>query len=104
MPPGTRSTSALCLVFVEAFRDCRSAGRPAAADRVRRRHPQHAWLLEYGKQTGLDLVTSGALLHQLELPASVEAKFCDELALRGKEERVAAYALSVLPRRGAQGD
>jgi adenylate cyclase len=54
-----------------------------------------ARLEEYAKRTGLDLVASGALLERLALPPGIEAAQCGELALRGKEARVAAYALTV---------
>jgi adenylate cyclase len=57
-----------------------------------------ARLEEYAKRTGLDLVTSGALLERLELPAGVQATRCGELELRGKEERVAAYGLCGSPK------
>jgi adenylate cyclase len=53
-----------------------------------------ARLEEYAKRMGLDLVASGALLDRLALPPGVEAKHCGDLAIRGKEARVAAYALS----------
>ena len=43
---------------------------------------------------GLDLVASGALLDRLALPPGVEVRHCGDLAIRGKEARVAAYALS----------
>jgi adenylate cyclase len=60
-----------------------------------------ARLGEYAKQSGLDLVASGALLERLELPAGVRAELFGELALRGKETRVTAYGLSgsLQPRR-----
>jgi adenylate cyclase len=58
-----------------------------------------ARLEEHAKRSGLELVVSGTLLARLELPADVEARWCDELAIRGKEGRVAAYSLSrVAPR------
>jgi len=53
-----------------------------------------ARLEEYAKRKGLDLVVSGALLDQLELPAGVHATLCGELALRGKTAPVAAYGLT----------
>jgi adenylate cyclase len=53
-----------------------------------------ARLEEYAKRTGLDLVASGALLERLALPPDIEATRCGELALRGKEARVAAYSLA----------
>ena len=53
-----------------------------------------ARLEEYAKRMGLDLVASGALLDRLALPLGVEVKHCGDLAIRGKEARVAAYALS----------
>jgi adenylate cyclase len=56
-----------------------------------------ARLEEYAKRTGLDLVASGALLGRLTLPPDVEATRCGELALRGKESRVAAYGLTAVP-------
>jgi class 3 adenylate cyclase len=46
---------------------------------------------------GLDLVVSGALLERLALPEGVQAARCGELSLRGKETRVAAFALSGRP-------
>jgi hypothetical protein len=49
---------------------------------------------EYAKQRGLDLVISGALLDHLVLPPGVEAQWCGELDLRGKEARVVAYGLT----------
>ena len=52
-----------------------------------------ARLEEYAKRMSLDLVVSGALLERLALPEGVEAARCGELALRGKEERVAAFGL-----------
>jgi adenylate cyclase len=52
-----------------------------------------ARLEEYAKRTGHDIVASGALLDRLTLPAGVVARPCEELTLRGKEERVTAYAL-----------
>jgi hypothetical protein len=45
------------------------------------------------KRTGHEIVASGALLDRLTLPAGVVARLCEELTLRGKEERVTAYAL-----------
>jgi adenylate cyclase len=54
-----------------------------------------ARLEEYAKRTGLDLVASGALLERLSLPPGIQATRCGELALRGKEARVAAYDLTV---------
>lgn len=56
-----------------------------------------ARLEEYAKQTGLDLVASGALLERLQLPGGVQAERVGELGLRGKEERVTAYGLSGAP-------
>jgi adenylate cyclase len=56
-----------------------------------------ARLEEYAKRAGLDLVVSGALLERLALPAGVEATRCGELALRGKEAPVAAFALTGAP-------
>jgi adenylate cyclase len=53
-----------------------------------------ARLEEYAKQSGLELVASGSLLERLELPAGLEAGYREELALRGKGERVAAYGIS----------
>jgi adenylate cyclase len=53
-----------------------------------------ARLEEHAKRAGLDLVVSGALLDRLALPPGVEATRCGELAIRGKEARVAAYSLS----------
>jgi adenylate cyclase len=53
-----------------------------------------ARLEEYAKRTSRDLVVSGALLERLVLPPGVEATRCGELALRGKEARVAAYGLT----------
>ena len=61
-----------------------------------------ARLEEHAKRSGLDVVVSGALLARLTLPAEVRAERFGELALRGKEERVDAYALSeeaAVPRR-----
>jgi adenylate cyclase len=57
-----------------------------------------ARLEEYAKRTGQELVASGAVLARLELPPGVEATACGDLALRGKEERVAAFGLSAPPR------
>ena len=48
-----------------------------------------ARLEEYAKRTGLDLVVSGPLLDRLALPPGVEATRCGDLAIRGKEARVA---------------
>jgi adenylate cyclase len=56
-----------------------------------------ARLEEYAKRMGLDLVVSGALLDRLPLPPGVGAQRCGELALRGKEVRVAAYSLTGQP-------
>jgi class 3 adenylate cyclase len=53
-----------------------------------------ARLEEHAKRAGLDLVTSGALLERLTLPAGVEATRCGDLVLRGKEAPVAAYGLA----------
>ena len=57
-----------------------------------------ARLEEYAKRTGRDLVVSEDLLERLALPAGVESTRCGELELRGKDARVAAYALSGAPR------
>lgn len=54
-----------------------------------------ARLEEHAKRDGLDLVVSDALLKRLPLPPDVAATGCGELALRGKEQRVTAYSLSV---------
>jgi adenylate cyclase len=54
-----------------------------------------ARLEEYAKRSQLDLVVSGALLERLTLPAGVEATWCGELALRGKDAPVTAYGLAV---------
>jgi len=56
-----------------------------------------ARLEEYAKRSSLDLVVSGALLERLALPPGVLATRCGELALRGKEARVAAYSLTGTP-------
>jgi adenylate cyclase len=56
-----------------------------------------ARLEDYAKRMGLDLVASGALLGRLTLPPDVEAIRCGDLALRGKEARVAAYGLTGPP-------
>jgi adenylate cyclase len=53
-----------------------------------------ARLEEYAKRSNLDLVVSGALLERLALPPGLAARRCGELELRGKEARVAAYALT----------
>lgn len=53
-----------------------------------------ARLEEYAKRSNLDLVVSGALLERLTLPPGLAARRCGELELRGKEARVAAYALT----------
>jgi adenylate cyclase len=51
-------------------------------------------LEEYAKRAGLDLVISGPLLDRLTLPPGVEAEMCGDLAIRGKEARVAGYSLT----------
>lgn len=56
-----------------------------------------ARLEEYAKRSGLELVTSDALLERLTLPPGVEAMQCGELALRGKDARVTAFSLMVAP-------
>jgi class 3 adenylate cyclase len=56
-----------------------------------------ARLEEYAKRSRLDLVVSGALLERIVLPAGIVATRCGELALRGKEARVAAYSLTGAP-------
>ena len=56
-----------------------------------------ARLEEYAKRAGLDLVVSGSLLQRLQLPPGIDARLCGELALRGKEARVAAYSLTEVP-------
>jgi class 3 adenylate cyclase len=56
-----------------------------------------ARLEEYAKQTGLDLVGPGELLGRLALSSDVETTRCGELALRGKEARVAADGLTGTP-------
>jgi class 3 adenylate cyclase len=56
-----------------------------------------ARLEEYAKRMGLELVASGVLLERLTLPPDIEATRCGELALRGKEARVAAFALTDRP-------
>ena len=53
-----------------------------------------ARLEEHAKRSGLDLVVSGALLARLTLPADLVTARVGELVLRGKGERVDAYALS----------
>jgi adenylate cyclase len=53
-----------------------------------------ARLEEYAKQSGLDLVVSGALLDRLALPPGIEATRCGELTLRGKAAPVVAYGLA----------
>jgi adenylate cyclase len=52
-----------------------------------------ARLEEYAKQTGLDLVVSGAVLERIVLPPRVRAAPCGDLTIRGKEARVAAFSL-----------
>jgi adenylate cyclase len=52
-----------------------------------------ARLEEYARRHDLDLVASGALLQRLELPEGVKAEFREELAPRGKGEKVSLYAL-----------
>ena len=56
-----------------------------------------ARLEEYAKRSRLDLVVSGALLERIVLPEGIVATRCGELALRGKEARVAAYSLTGAP-------
>ena len=56
-----------------------------------------ARLEEYAKRSSLDLVVSGVLLERLTLPAGIVATRCGELALRGKDARVAAYSLTAAP-------
>jgi adenylate cyclase len=53
-----------------------------------------ARLEEYAKRAGEELVASGALLERLDLPPGVAARACGNLALKGKAEPVAAYALT----------
>ena len=53
-----------------------------------------ARLEEYAKRSGLDLVVSDALLRRLTLPPGLDAAQCGELALRGKESRVTAFAVT----------
>jgi adenylate cyclase len=53
-----------------------------------------ARLEEQAKRAGLDLVVSGDLLARLALPPGVRAERVGELALRGKDARVEAYALA----------
>jgi adenylate cyclase len=53
-----------------------------------------ARLEEHAKQDDLDLVVSGALLERIALPAGLQARRVGELALRGKQEPVVAFALS----------
>ena len=55
-----------------------------------------ARLEEYAKRNGFDLVASGDLLDRLVLPPGVAATHCGDLTLRGKEARVAAYALTTV--------
>jgi class 3 adenylate cyclase len=52
-----------------------------------------ARLEEHAKRSGLALVISGTLLARLALPPGVRAERVGELTLRGKEERVEAWAL-----------
>lgn len=59
-----------------------------------------ARLEEQAKRTGLDLVISGTLLAQLALPADIRAERVGQLALRGKDAPVEAYALSDTARPG----
>jgi adenylate cyclase len=56
-----------------------------------------ARLEEYAKRANLDLVVSGPLLERLALPPGVEATMCGDLAIRGKEVRVAGYSLTGVP-------
>ncbi len=53
-----------------------------------------ARLEEYAKRNALELAISGALLERLSLPAGLEARFQEELTLRGKEQTVRVHALS----------
>lgn len=53
-----------------------------------------ARLEQYAKDAGLGLVVSDELLGRLALPAGLAATRCGDLALRGKAERVTAYAVS----------
>jgi adenylate cyclase len=53
-----------------------------------------ARLQEYAKRTDRDLVVSGTLLERVRLPPGVRSERVGELELRGKEERVVAWALS----------
>jgi adenylate cyclase len=56
-----------------------------------------ARLEEYAKREGLDLVASEALLERLALPPGLRAARCGEVALRGKQVPVVAYALAETP-------
>jgi len=53
-----------------------------------------ARLEAHAKETGLDLVVSGALLDRIVLPAGVEAAVRGDLAIRGKTVPVKAYSLT----------
>jgi len=57
-----------------------------------------ARLEEYAKQTGRDLVISGALLSRP--PPDVDVASCGDLAIRGKAAHVAAFRLTARRRRG----
>ena len=63
-----------------------------------------ARLEEYAKRAGLDLVISGPLLGRLTLPPGVEAEMCGDLAIRGKEARVAGYSLTRVPAHSRSGN
>lgn len=54
-----------------------------------------ARLEEHAKREGLGLVASEAVLDRIDLPAGIVARRCGELALRGKEERVVAYSVTL---------
>ena len=54
-----------------------------------------ARLEEHAKREGLGLVASEAVLGRVELPAGIAAQRCGDLALRGKEQRVVAYRVSM---------
>jgi adenylate cyclase len=56
-----------------------------------------ARLEEYAKRTGRELVISGELLDRLPLPPWVEVTPCGDLAIKGKEARVAAYSVTGAP-------
>ena len=76
----------------------RRARRPAPADRLRRRHPQHRGAARGVRQAdGLDLVISGPLLRRLTLPSGVTATPCGDLEIRGKEARVTAFSVTGAP-------